>query len=103
MQSKSQDRLTPHAANQIFCALREELAKEVSSSALLAELLERVTLMEKAQATPEEFKQRLYEFVCRAEEQLDLISLFFPALAVFLHPPENGPQARRTDYCNGVQ
>jgi hypothetical protein len=82
----SSDQLQPQAIAQVavFRALRERLAKEVSSSALLAELLQKVTSMQKAQATPEEFKERFYEFVCRAEEHLDVVRPFFPALVVFL-------------------
>ncbi len=68
----------------VFGALREKLASEVSSSALLAELLERVASMQKAQGTPEEFKKRFCAFVSRAEEQLEVVSPFFPALLAFL-------------------
>jgi hypothetical protein len=57
---------------------------DVSSSALLAELLEAVTMMQKAQANPEEFKRRFDRFVSRSEEQWDVIRQFLPALVVFL-------------------
>ena len=96
MDTHSQDRLQFVAATQsaVFCALREKLANEVSSSALLAELLEKVTLMQKAQAAPEEFKQRFQEFVCRAEEQLQIVRPFFPALVIFLPSSRDGSQRK---------
>jgi hypothetical protein len=95
MHTGSSDQLQSPAIAQVavFSALRERLANEVSSSALLAELLKSVTLMQKAQATPGEFKERFYEFVCRAEEHLDVVRPFFPALAVFL------PSHRAAGYC----
>jgi hypothetical protein len=86
MNTDSSDQLQSQAIAQaaVFGALREKLANEVSSSALLAELLKKVNLMQKAQATPEEFKERFCEFVSRAEEHLDVVRPFFPALVVFL-------------------
>ena len=86
MNTDSSDQLQSQVIAQVavFSALRERLANEVSSSALLAELLKRVTLMQKAQATPEEFEERFYEFVSRAEEHMDVVRPFFPALVVFL-------------------
>ena len=86
MDNASPNRLHSATATQVavFTALREKLANEVSSSALLAQLLEKVTLMQKAQANPEEFKKRFNEFVSRAEEQLEVIRPFFPALLAFL-------------------
>jgi hypothetical protein len=86
MDTGSSHRLHPPAADQVavFSALREKLASEVSSCALLAELLERVASMQKAQEAPEEFKKRFCDFVLRAEEQLDVVSPFFPALLAFL-------------------
>jgi hypothetical protein len=84
MNTDSSDQLQSLVVTQVFSALRERLAKAVSSSAVLAELLERVTSMQKAQATPEEFKKQFYEFVSRAEEHLDVVRPFFPALVVFL-------------------
>lgn len=96
MKTNSPDRLQFIAAtpSAVFCALREKLANEVSSSALLAELLEKLALMQKAQAKPEEFKQRFHEFVCRAEEQLETVRPFFPALVIFLPPPQENSQQK---------
>jgi hypothetical protein len=93
MDTDSPDRFQSRGIAQVtvFSALRERLADEVSSSALLAELLERVTSMQKAQATPEEFKERFCEFVIRAEEHLDVVRPFFPALVVFLPSHRAGP------------
>ncbi len=90
MNHDSTDRLQSLAVTQVavFSALRDRLASEVSSSALLADLLERVTLMQQAQAAPEEFKRRFYEFVLRAKDHVDVVRPFFPALVLFLprHP-----------------
>jgi hypothetical protein len=86
MKTESSDRLQSLVAPQVtvFSLLRETLANDVSSSALLAELLEAVTMMQKAQANPEEFKRRFDRFVSRSEEQWDVIRQFLPALVVFL-------------------
>jgi hypothetical protein len=85
--SNSQLQFIAASPSAIFCALREKLAIEVSSNAKLAELLEKVSLMQKAQANPVEFKRTFLEFVDRAEEHLELVEPFFPALIIFLPPP----------------
>jgi len=72
------------AQDAVFSALREKLAHEVSSSAVLADLLERVNRMQETQANPERFKEQFDEFVCRAEEHIDLVRAFFPALVAYL-------------------
>jgi hypothetical protein len=76
------------SSSAVFYALREKLTIEVSSSAKLAELLEKVSLMQKAQANPVEFRRTFLEFVDRAEEHLELVQPFFPALVIFLPPPQ---------------
>jgi hypothetical protein len=104
MNSDSPDRFHSITATQVavFSALREKLASEVSSSALLAELLERVTLMQKARATPEEFKKQFYEFVSRAEEQLEAVEPLLPALLAFLPcHPEGGAGERANRFGKG--
>jgi hypothetical protein len=68
----------------VFSTLRETLAQEVSSSALLAELLERVNRMQSAQATPERFKEHFDTFVPRVEEYIEVVRPFFPVLVDFL-------------------
>ena len=68
----------------VFIALRERLTREVHSSALLAELLERVTRMQCAQTSPELFKEHFEKFVHRAEEYIDAVRPLFPALVDFL-------------------
>jgi hypothetical protein len=68
----------------VFSTLRETLAHEVASSALLAELLERVNRMQSAQATPERFKEHFDTFVPRVEEYIEVVRPFFPALVDFL-------------------
>jgi hypothetical protein len=72
---------THHA---LFSALRVKLAREVSSSAMLAELLHKVNEMQKASANPAEFEGRFHEFVHRAEEYSTAIRPFFPDLIGFL-------------------
>jgi hypothetical protein len=72
------------AQDAVFSALREKLAHEVSSSAVLAELLESVNRMQEAHANPESFKKHFDGFVCRAEEYVDVVRGFFPSLVSFL-------------------
>ena len=86
MNTYSSDRCPSAAIAQdaVFSALRQKLAHEVSSSAVLADLLERVNRMQEMQACPEKFKEQFDEFVCRAEEHIDLVRAFFPALVVYL-------------------
>jgi hypothetical protein len=87
------------ARDPVFGALREKLAREVSSSALLARLLEKVNSMQRAQAEPETFRARFEEFVCHAEECMDAVKPFFPALVVFLpsHRVADAIERRRFD------
>jgi hypothetical protein len=72
----------------VFSALREKLTIEVSGSAKLSELLEKVNLMQKAQANPVEFRRTFLEFVDRAGEHLEAVQPFFPSLVIFLPPPQ---------------
>ena len=74
------------ADDAVFCELRKALANEVSSSALLAELLERVNSMRAAQDSPEEFEERFDEFVSRADEYMTVIRPFCPLLVGLLPP-----------------
>ena len=75
----------PTSHDALFTALRAELAHEVSgSSAILSDLLERVSGMQEAHARPAEFKDRFDEFVGRAQEYICAVRPYFPALVVFL-------------------
>jgi hypothetical protein len=76
------ERTTTHYA--IFSSLRAKLAREVSSSAVLADLLHRVNEMQAACLSPAEFESRFNEFVGRAEEYSTAIRPFFPDLIGFL-------------------
>jgi hypothetical protein len=67
----------------VFNHLRERLSQEVSCREL-ADLLESVNAMQRAQAAPEEFNLRFEEFVYRAEEYMATVRPFFPALVAFL-------------------
>jgi hypothetical protein len=83
------------AASQdaVFASLRAKLAGEVGSSAMLADLLEKLNGMQEAQARPADFRQRFDAFVARADEYLDVVRPFFPVLVRFL-PAHRG-------YCTG--
>lgn len=79
--------------NTVFASLRAKLACEVSSNAMLADLLEKLNAMQEAQTRPADFKKRFEAFVTRADEYLDVVQPFFPVLLRFLpahkdfHPP----------------
>jgi hypothetical protein len=68
----------------VFASLRAKLAGEVSSSAMLADLLEKLNGMQEAQARPADFTKRFDAFVARADEHLDVVRPFFPVLVQFL-------------------
>jgi hypothetical protein len=68
----------------VFASLRAKLAGEVSSSAVLADLLDKLNRMQEAQARPRDFKESLDAFIARAEEHLDVVRPFFPVLVQFL-------------------
>src|SRR5271154_7400937 len=74
------------AASQdaVFASLRAKLAGEVGSSAMLADLLEKLNGMQEAQARPADFRERFDAFVARADEYLNVVRPFFPALVQFL-------------------
>jgi hypothetical protein len=74
------------AASQdaVFASLRAKLGGEVGSSAMLADLLEKLNGMQEAQARPADFRERFDAFVARADEYLDAIRPFFPVLVRFL-------------------
>ena len=83
MQINSPDRNT-NGTNAIYMSLREMLAREVSGSAVLADLLEKLNAMQEAHARPADFKRRFDEFVARAAEHLALVRPFLPVLEQFL-------------------
>jgi hypothetical protein len=68
----------------VFRSLRPKLVREVSGSAMLSELLEKVNRMQECCECPEDFKMRFDQFVVRAEEYLDVVRPFFPMLVQFL-------------------
>jgi hypothetical protein len=68
----------------VFASLRATLAGEVESSAMLADLLQKLNGMQEAQARPADFKERFDMFVARAEEYLEVVRPFIPALVQFL-------------------
>ena len=72
------------AGDAVFASLRAKLAGEVESSAMLADLLQKLNGMQEAQARPADFKERFDVFVARAEEYLEVLQPFIPALVQFL-------------------
>jgi hypothetical protein len=72
------------AGDAVFASLRAKLASEVESSAMLADLLQKLNGMQEAQARPADFKERFDVFVARAEEYLEVVRPFIPALVQFL-------------------
>jgi hypothetical protein len=74
----------PAAPDMVFSSLRANLSREVSSSAMLSELLERVNAMQECCDCPEDFKLRFNDFVARADEYLHVVRPFFPPLVQFL-------------------
>jgi hypothetical protein len=75
---------TAASRNTVFASLRAKLAREVSSNAMLADLLEKLNAMQEAQMRPADFKERFDAFVARADEYLDVVQPFFPILLGFL-------------------
>ncbi|MGA8502701.1 MAG: hypothetical protein WB683_14205 [Candidatus Sulfotelmatobacter sp.] len=72
------------AGDAVFASLRAKLAGEVESSAMLADLLQKLNGMQEAQARPADFKAQFDMFVARAEEYLEVVRPFIPALVQFL-------------------
>jgi hypothetical protein len=72
------------ACGAAFTTLREKLAREVSGSAMLSVLLEKLNGMQEACARPADFKLRFDEFIARAAEHLDIVRPFVPQLVRFL-------------------
>jgi hypothetical protein len=84
------ERSVPSCPDAVFAALRAKLAREVSGSAMLADLLEKVNRMQEVHASPAEFQGRFNEFVGRAEEYSTAIRPFFPDLVGFLPSRQSG-------------
>ena len=72
------------AGDAVFASLRAKLAGEVESSAMLADLLQKLNGMQEAQARPADFNERFDVFVARAEEYPEVVRPFIPALVQFL-------------------
>ena len=91
----------------IFASLRAKLCREVSSSAMLLALLERVNKMQAAHSEPAAYKLAFDEFVVRAHDHLEVVRPFFPMLVCFLpshpaaagepHGPEGYKAAKRSE------
>ena len=87
----------------VFASLRAKLAGEVSSSAVLADLLDKLNRMQEAQARPRDFKASFEAFIARADEHLEVLRPFFPILVQFLpahkelHAAAEAPRIEATD------
>jgi hypothetical protein len=68
----------------LFEALRAKLKSEVSGSAMLSDLLQKVNGMQEVYTCPTEFKGKFEEFVGRAEEYSTAIRPFYPELVGLL-------------------
>ena len=81
----------------VFASLRARLTGEVESSAMLADLLQKLNGMQEAQARPADFKERFDVFLARAEEYLEVLRPLIPALVQFLpaHMGSSGDRVRR--------
>jgi hypothetical protein len=86
------ERTVSHDA--LFAALRAKLKSEVSSSAMLGDLLQKVNGMQEVHTCPSEFKGKFDEFVGRAQEYSTAIRPFYPDLVGFL-PDRRPVQAAR--------
>ena len=86
------ERSTSH--NEVFAALRAKLKSEVSGSAMLTDLLQKVNGMQEVFDCPTEFKGKFDEFVGRAEEYSTAIRPFFPHLVGYLPDRRAVPASR---------
>ena len=90
-----EERSVSSRPDAVFAALRAKLVREVSGSAMLAELLEKVNRMQEVHASPAEFQGRFNEFVGRAEEYSTAIRPFFPDLVGFLPSRQSADRGSR--------
>ena len=80
----------------VFATLREEIACEVSGSAMLADLLEKLNGMQEACARPADFKIRFDIFVARAADYRDVVQPFLPELVRLL--PKDAQQKASSEH-----
>ncbi len=84
----------PVSHDALFAALRAKLKSEVSSSAMLGDLLQKVNGMQEVYDCPSEFKGKFDEFVGRALEYSTAIRPFYPDLVGFLPERRTVPASR---------
>src|SRR5271168_2787972 len=97
MYINSQYRTTSAACcTAVFASLRDKIASEVSGSAMLADLLEKLNGMQEACARPTDFKDRFDEFVVRAADHSDIVQPFLPELIKFLPKDAQQPASFET-------
>ena len=82
------------AHEELFAALRSKLKSEVTGSAMLSDLLQKVNGMQEVYTCPTEFKGKFDEFVGRAEEYSTAIRPFYPDLVGFLPDRRTVPASR---------
>ncbi|MFY9936807.1 MAG: hypothetical protein WAK33_08055 [Silvibacterium sp.] len=96
MHTTTHNRPVSTTCTAAFAPLRERLAREVSSSAMLADLLDKLNQMQEACARPADFKICFDVFVIRAADHADIIQTFLPELIRFL--PKDAQQKASFEY-----
>jgi hypothetical protein len=81
----------------VFATLREKIACEVSGSAMLADLLEKLNGMQEACARPADFKIHFEVFVTRAADYSGVVQPFLPELVRLL--PQDVQQKVLSEHC----
>jgi len=80
MHNTTHDRPVSTTCTAVFAPLRERIVREVSGSAMLADLLEKLNGMQEACERPADFKIHFDEFVARATDYCDVVQPFLPEL-----------------------
>ncbi len=97
MHLTTQDRpVTTTTCTAVFAPLRERIAREVSGSAMLADLLEKLNGMQEACARPHDFKIRFDVFVARAADYSGIVQPFLPELVRLL--PKDAQQKASSEH-----
>ncbi len=96
MHTTTQNRPVSTTCTAVFATLREKIACEVSGSAMLADLLEKLNGMQEACARPADFKIHFDEFVARAADYSEIVQPFLPELVELL--PKDAQQKASFEY-----
>jgi|SRR5271163_4626635 len=96
MHNTTHDRPVSTTCTAVFAPLRERIAREVTGSAMLADLLEKLNEMQEACARPADFKVCFDVFITRAADHSDIVQPFLPELVRFL--PKDAQQKASFEY-----